>query len=288
VEGTPSASFLARHEFLIRRLHSLSGLLPVGFFLCMHLVTNASVLAGPGVFQGNVDRIHALGPLLPAVEWTFIFLPLIFHAVVGAMIASSAQFNTGAYRYGSNVRYFLQRATAWIALVFIAYHVFHMHGWVPNEAIREKIRATGFGAQFSPEHATSTAAVALQSFALIAAYAIGVLACVYHLANGLWTMGITWGVWTTPAGQRRANYVCLVFGLALSAAGLGSLVGMVTADVPMAKAVEQVRIEQHEAKQSRESELRKQLEEEMKPETAATQGGSQHKPAEAAAIAGGT
>ena len=24
-------------------------------------------------------------------------------------------------------------------------------------------------------------------------YAIGVLASVYHLANGLWTMGITWG-----------------------------------------------------------------------------------------------
>jgi hypothetical protein len=37
-----------------------------------------------------------------------------------------------------------------------------------------------------------------------AGYAIGILACVFHLANGIWTMGITWGVWTSPAAQSRA------------------------------------------------------------------------------------
>ncbi|HEV7221208.1 MAG TPA: hypothetical protein VGN42_00805, partial [Pirellulales bacterium] len=54
--------FLGRHEFLIRRLHSLSGLVPVGAYMCVHLLTNASVLAGAGTFQDQVDTIHSLGP----------------------------------------------------------------------------------------------------------------------------------------------------------------------------------------------------------------------------------
>jgi len=56
-------------------------------------------------------------------------------------------------------------------------------------------------------------------------YAIGVLACVFHLANGIWTFGITWGIWVTPAAQRWATAVCLVFGLGLAAVGLGALGG---------------------------------------------------------------
>jgi succinate dehydrogenase / fumarate reductase cytochrome b subunit len=67
-------------------------------------------------------------------------------------------------------------------------------------------------------------------------YAIGVLSTVFHLANGLWTMGITWGVWTSAAAQRRANYVCVAFGILLAAAGLGALGGF--SDVDREKAIE--------------------------------------------------
>jgi hypothetical protein len=62
--GPPSTSFLARNEFLIRRLHSLSGLIPVGAYMVVHLLTNASVLESPATFQRNVYTIHSL-PLLP-------------------------------------------------------------------------------------------------------------------------------------------------------------------------------------------------------------------------------
>jgi succinate dehydrogenase / fumarate reductase cytochrome b subunit len=57
VDGPPQ-SFFARHEFVIRRLHSLSGLIPVGAYMTVHLVTNASVLNGAGTFQKNVYTIH--------------------------------------------------------------------------------------------------------------------------------------------------------------------------------------------------------------------------------------
>ncbi|MDZ4780636.1 MAG: succinate dehydrogenase cytochrome b558 subunit [Planctomycetia bacterium] len=231
-----TAPFLVRHEFLIRRLHSLSGLIPVGAYLCVHLVTNASVLGGSQIFQDNVNLIHSLGPLLPLVEWTFIFLPLIFHAVVGVMIVRSGMPNTSSYPYANNVRYTLQRATAWIALFFILYHVFHMHGWFHVEPWMENVVKPLGGGQFEPENATNSAALALQPIVVRLLYAIGVLASVYHFANGIWTMGITWGVWVTPAAQKRADYICMAFGLLLSIVGLGALFGFSTVEVPEAAA----------------------------------------------------
>ena len=64
-------ALFGRHHFLVRRLHSLSGIVPIGVFLCVHLLTNASVLApgDPGAeFQKAVEKIHALGPMLIPVE----------------------------------------------------------------------------------------------------------------------------------------------------------------------------------------------------------------------------
>lgn len=249
--------FLVRHEFLIRRLHSLSGLVPVGAFMCVHLATNASVLGGAEIFQDNVDRIHSLGPLLPLVEWTFIFLPILFHAIIGVLIVRTGLPNSGSYPYRNNIRYTLQRATAWIALVFIFYHVFQMHGWFHFEPWKTNVAERFGGAKFDPHAATSSAAIALQSIAVKIAYAVGVLACVYHLANGIWTAGITWGIWVTPQAQRRADWVCLAFGIALAAVGLGAISGFSSVNVADAQLREEIHRELKEEPQ-------KQLEERLK------------------------
>src|SRR5690349_16494784 len=82
-------SFLVRHDFLLRRLHSLSGLIPVGAYMVVHLLTNASVLESAAKFQDNVYTIHSLGRALPVVEWVFIFIPLLFHALFGMVIIAS-------------------------------------------------------------------------------------------------------------------------------------------------------------------------------------------------------
>lgn len=219
-------SFFLRHEFLIRRLHSLSGLIPVGAFMCAHLTVNASVLNGPETFQENVYGIHALGKVLPLVEWLFIFLPLIFHAVVGVWIVTTGVPNTTHYGYGANWRYTLQRASGVVALLFILYHVFHMHGWFHFDWWLRLIEPLG-GAQFAPYNAPSTAGAALQNPFIILFYAVGITASVFHLANGLWTMGITWGAWTSPAAQKRALYLCGAFGAALLMVGMSALLGMV-------------------------------------------------------------
>lgn len=223
-----SATVTQKYYFLIRRLHSLTGLVPVGVFLCIHLLANASVLV-PGEqgaeFQRSVERIHGLGPLLVPVEIIGIFIPLVFHALLGSVILFTSASNAQRYRYGANIRYTLQRVCGVIAFLFIVYHVWQMH-W--------------FGAPFGggkfavhnelgePTAANTTAAAILAGWWIAPVYALGVVAAVYHLANGIWTSLITWGITIRPHTQRATGYVCAVFGVVLSLIGLGALMGFRT------------------------------------------------------------
>src|SRR5262245_53999704 len=194
--------------------------------MVVHLLTNASVLDSPATFQRNVYLIHSVGALLPLVEWVFIFLPLIYHAVYGVLITRGALPNSGTYKTTSNVRYTLQRATGMIAFVFIFWHVFHMHGWFHADAWMQSVAEPLGGGRFRAYNASSTAAEAMQMSLIVPIlYAIGVLSCVFHLANGIWTFGITWGLWVTPKSHRWATAVCLVFGLGLAAVSMGALFG---------------------------------------------------------------
>jgi succinate dehydrogenase / fumarate reductase cytochrome b subunit len=228
-------SFWDRHSFAIRRLHSLSGLIPVGGYMVIHLAVNASVLNSDASFQSNVANIHKFGNLLPVLEWTLIFIPILFHAIVGVAIVAGGLPNTHNYPYGANYRYTLQRVTGVIAFFFIMLHVFHMHGWFHGQWWMEYVVGPLGGGQFKPYNATSTAGEALKPITVTIVYLVGVLACVFHLANGIWTMGITWGLWVTPAAQRRADYVAIVFGLGLAVVGVMAEVGMLRVKPPQAK-----------------------------------------------------
>jgi succinate dehydrogenase cytochrome b subunit len=237
----PEPSFLLRHQFLIYRLFSLCGLIPIGAYLVVHLLTNASILNGTMTFQEQVDRIHSLGVVLLPVEITFIFIPILFHAAVGWLIISGAMPNTQSYPYASNIRYTMQRATGIVAFVFILFHVIQLHhlAGAPFKDIG--------GAQFDPEHAASSAAIALKPLWIQILYAIGMLSVVYHFANGLWTQGITWGIWTSATAQRRASWVSVVVGVGLAIVGLSALGGMARVDVDKAIKVENAMEAQKEA-----------------------------------------
>jgi succinate dehydrogenase / fumarate reductase cytochrome b subunit len=220
---------LGRFEFVIRRLHSLLGLVPVGGYLVFHLLMNGAILDGLPTYQRRVDAIQALGPsTLFLLEWPFIFLPILLHGLIGLAIVCRGKRNVATYPYLENIRYTLQRWTGVIAMIFIVCHVFHVHGWLRYDWWVNLVARPLGGKQFDPNNAFSAAAAIRASLWIGVFYAIGVLACVYHFANGLWTMGITWGVWTSPRAQRWANYPCLAFGLFLAIVGFGALYGMIT------------------------------------------------------------
>lgn len=231
-------SFMQKHEFLIRRIHSLAGLIPVGLYMMVHLATNSTILNGVESFQDKVYMIHGIGNLLVVVEWLFIFLPLLFHAILGMVFAFGGKSNYSRYPTGSNLRYVLQRATGMIAFVFIFGHVLHLHGWFHVGPWIDFLNTIGL-AEFKPYNAASTTAKAMQSGPIVPVfYIIGLAACVFHFANGIWTMGITWGVWTTPAAQQRANYLAAGIGIVIMVIGLSAIFGFYGLDQGKAKDIE--------------------------------------------------
>ncbi len=211
----PGASALGgQAHFLLRRLHSLTGLV-FGGYLVVHLLVNATLSQGtkPDIYQLQVDKIHSL-PLLPIVEWTFIYLPILFHLFYGIWITVNGQPNVNQYPFGKNWFYLLQRISAIIIAAFIAFHVLAMKGFL------------GPALRFDPHQATASVLAHINSSPALAyfIYPLGILASCFHLANGFWTAAITWGLTVSAAAQRRWGYVCIaifVVTLACGATALG-------------------------------------------------------------------
>ncbi len=224
-ESASQAHLPNRNQFLIYRLFSLCGLIPIGAYMLVHLVINATVLISPMTYQTQVDNIHALKFWVVILEWAFIFIPILFHGIIGLTILAGAIPNTGSYPYTNNYRYVLQRVTGMIAFAFILTHVLQMH----------HLGSFIGGGRFDAEHATSSAATVLGPVPMQLLYLVGVLSCVFHLSNGLWTAGITWGLWSTPEAQRRASWISLVFGILLGALSVATIVDFRHVDSPDTK-----------------------------------------------------
>jgi succinate dehydrogenase / fumarate reductase cytochrome b subunit len=94
------------------------------------------------------------------------------------------------------------------------------------------------GAQFKPFNAGSTLGLAMSSVVVRILYTVGVLSCVYHFANGVWTMGITWGLWTSHAAQQRAGRLCAGLGVGMTLLVAGVLYGVSTVDIQAARETE--------------------------------------------------
>ena len=110
-----------------------------------------------------------------------------------------------------------------------------MNGIIHAEWFRDKVLSPIGLAQFYPYSAASTAARAMQNPIITFIYGFGVLACVYHFANGLWTMGITWGVWVSPKAQALASKFCLGLGVIVAGLGMSAIVGLWNIDVEAAQ-----------------------------------------------------
>lgn len=240
------------NHFLMRRLHSLTGIVPVGVFLIAHLTTNSTIAWGGlnsraqadgwmnkaiATFQHEVSFINDM-PLLLLIEIT-LWSAIGFHSILGVYYAMSGKGNMGNYKYGGNLRYSLQRLSGYFGIFFIFYHVATLRwGWtfmVPG------------GVEWSHEAASSTFAAALQGskegftgLGLLVSgfYFLGVSSLVFHFANGLWSAAITWGFTVSRPAQKRWGVACAGLGAALMLMAWASVIGFATLDYEQASAVE--------------------------------------------------
>jgi succinate dehydrogenase / fumarate reductase cytochrome b subunit len=176
-----------QRHFYLRRLHSLSGVIPVGVFLVQHMYSNALSLWGPGIYD---EHVHFLiyQPLVLVLEIFVVALPLAFHAALGVWFMSESRFNPQRYAYARNWTYTLQRVTAWITLVYVCAHVYQ----------------TRFSFSAEQKHAMYSSMQALfeaNPVWLMLVYAVGAIAASFHLCNGLWTFCIVWGITVTKSAQ---------------------------------------------------------------------------------------
>src|SRR6266403_2156423 len=65
-------------SYLLRKLHSFTGILPVGAFLAEHFWSNSAALVSPEKYNAVSQELQTI-PFRLIVEWGAIFLPMVLH-----------------------------------------------------------------------------------------------------------------------------------------------------------------------------------------------------------------
>jgi succinate dehydrogenase / fumarate reductase cytochrome b subunit len=208
--------------FLLRKLHQLSGIVPLGAFLLEHFYTNskaANPTMGVQDFNRAVADLQAI-PYILLVETVFIFIPLLYHAFYGIVITIEARPNNLNYPYPRNWFYLIQRATGLILFVFILFHVLNFRfGMVPGLNMKSVAH--------NPNQAFEIVSGEFHLWWVALIYVVGITATVWHFANGIWLFLVDWGIAIGANAQRLTGYACVAFGVVLLAVGLNAMVAFI-------------------------------------------------------------
>lgn len=165
-------------------------------------------MRGAESFNKAVHFMESL-PFVLFLEWFVIYIPLMFHAFYGLYIAFTAKYNNQRYGTFRNWMFFFQRITGIILVVFIAWHIFETR-------FQKAIGADEVNYDMMAD--------ILANPLMFAFYVVGIVSATFHLANGLWSFLVSWGITQSPASQRVATFVTMAIFLALTVIGVATLV----------------------------------------------------------------
>lgn len=208
--------------FVLRKLHQLSGIVPLGLFLLEHFYTNSKALDavhGQANFNEAVRDLQSI-PYILFIEIGGIFIPLIYHAVYGLVITMEARPNNLAYPYPRNWFYLVQRITGVILFFFITFHVLNFRfGLMPG--------LNNVSVATHPDQAFGIVAGEFAIVPIFIIYLIGITATVWHFANGIWLFMVDWGIAIGERAQRLTGYACIAFGVVLLLVGVNAAVAFI-------------------------------------------------------------
>ena len=202
------------NTFLLRKLHQLTGIVPLGAFFFVHMWTNSTALNGPESFNEHVQTIHDM-PYLLFIEIFGIFLPLVFHSVYGVLISAESKPNALNYGYARNWFYIFQRVTGIFLFFFLLFHILNFRfGLIP-------------GLNLTPVagHADQAFTIVSNEFQItwvLVLYIVGVAATAWHLAYGFFLFAVDWGIVIGEKAQRVVLYACLGLAVFLGAVGINA------------------------------------------------------------------
>ena len=185
-----------------RRLHSFTGIAPLGGFLLFHLYTNSFSLNGAAAYDVQVRPLRQL-PYILAIEVAVIFTPLLYHSLYGLYVWFTSKANVQRYCYARNWLYTMQRVTGLIAFAFIAYHIYDQ--------------------RLKPAPSFANVANSIANPWVLALYIIGIAAVSWHMFNGVWNALIKWGVTIGERAQKASLYAFSAMGVGLVYMGLRAL-----------------------------------------------------------------
>lgn len=96
-------------QFYLRRLHGITGIFPLGYFLLFHLKEGQTFME-----KGII------------LSLLFLWLPLLYHSLYGLFITYEGGMNVCCYSYVRNYMYFLQRLTGVFIVLFLIFHIYLM------------------------------------------------------------------------------------------------------------------------------------------------------------------
>jgi len=198
-------------SFWLRRLHSLSGVFPIGVFLVEHMFTNSFIVMGAEAYDSKIEFLRSL-PYLPFIEITFIGLPILFHAGYGFFVWWSGKSNLASYPYPQNFLYVLQRISGVVTFAYVLYHVYETR--LVN-------------ALYGTEVSFARMQTLMQNPLTFWFYVVGLVAVCFHFANGLWGFCVSWGLTVGPKAQRNTGIVFAAVGVGIFGAGLNSLIYLI-------------------------------------------------------------
>jgi succinate dehydrogenase cytochrome b subunit len=202
-------------SFALRRLHSLTGIVPIGAFLLEHILfSNAIAINGPGAYARQVRFLGSL-PLVTVVEALFIWLPIAFHGLYGFYIWYRGESNLASYPWQGNWMYAAQRWTGVIVFAYIAWHVWHL-------------RFAGIDLHQHPGASFGKVQMELANPWFLGFYVAGLVCAAWHFAYGIWLFCAKWGITVSEKARQRFLIACLALFLVITAVGLLSLRSFVT------------------------------------------------------------
>lgn len=205
--------------FLLRKLHQVTGIVPLGMFYFVHIYTNVTAMNGPKVFNDHVQDIHDI-PFLLFIEVFGIFLPLAYHSIYGVLISGEAKVNVLSYPYARNWFYLFQRITGIFLFFFLLFHLLNFRfGLIP-------------GLNMTPVagHAQEAFSIINREFQtvwIVVVYILGVLATAWHLGYGIFLFAVDWGVVISEKAQRLTIKAALALALLLGLVGVNAVFAFV-------------------------------------------------------------
>ncbi|MGH7286117.1 MAG: succinate dehydrogenase [Polyangiaceae bacterium] len=190
------------------RLGSFLAVFPLAVWTVNHLWNNLAAFRGASEWEAAVTQYpHPVAQLATAIV---VLLPLVLHTVWGVGRLLTSRPNNVKYTYYGNLKYMLQRLTAIGVLLFLGAHL-----WLAMLQPRF--------VQGGPEPFSDISHEMHFHTPTLIVYLLGTLGVAYHLANGLGSFAMGWGVVTSQRALNKLDWIVIPLFLIFLAMAWGAI-----------------------------------------------------------------